>query len=53
MRTGFDNEKYLRMQFKHIRQRIEQFDHKLYLNLAESFLTTIMHPGSSGGRTGQ
>ena len=31
MRTGFDNEKYLRMQSEHIRQRIEQFDHKLYL----------------------
>lgn len=31
MRTGFDNEKYLRMQSEHIRQRIEQFDYKLYL----------------------
>ena len=31
MRKGFDNEKYLRMQSEHIRQRIEQFDHKLYL----------------------
>ncbi len=31
MTTGFDNEKYLRMQSEHIRQRIEQFDHKLYL----------------------
>ena len=31
MKTGFDNEKYLRTQSEHIRQRIEQFDHKLYL----------------------
>lgn len=31
MKIGFDNEKYLRMQSEHIRHRIEQFDHKLYL----------------------
>lgn len=31
MKTGFDNEKYLRTQSEHIRHRIEQFDHKLYL----------------------
>lgn len=31
MKIGFDNEKYLQMQSEHIRQRIEQFDHKLYL----------------------
>jgi uncharacterized protein (UPF0371 family) len=31
MKIGFDNEKYLKMQSEHIRQRIEQFDHKLYL----------------------
>lgn len=31
MKTGFDNEKYLQTQSEHIRQRIEQFDHKLYL----------------------
>lgn len=31
MKTGFDNEKYLRMQSEHIRHRIDQFDHKLYL----------------------
>lgn len=30
-KKGFDNEKYLRMQSEHIRERIEQFDHKLYL----------------------
>lgn len=31
MKIGFDNEKYLLMQSEHIRSRIEQFDHKLYL----------------------
>lgn len=30
-KKGFDNEKYLHMQSEHIRERIEQFDHKLYL----------------------
>ena len=29
MKIGFDNEKYLKMQSEHIRQRIEQCDHKL------------------------
>jgi len=31
MRKGFDNEKYLKMQSEHIRERIRQFDNKLYL----------------------
>ena len=31
MRKGFDNEKYLKMQSEHIRERISQFDNKLYL----------------------
>ena len=31
MRTGFDNEKYLKMQSEHVRERINQFDNKLYL----------------------
>lgn len=31
MNTGFDNEKYLKMQSEHIRERINQFDNKLYL----------------------
>lgn len=30
-KTGFDNEKYLNLQSEHIRQRIEQFGDKLYL----------------------
>ncbi|MGI6094464.1 MAG: DUF1846 domain-containing protein [Lachnospiraceae bacterium] len=31
MKIGFDNEKYLQMQSAHIRERINQFDNKLYL----------------------
>lgn len=31
MKLGFDNEKYLQTQSAHIRERIEQFGHKLYL----------------------
>ena len=31
MKIGFDNEKYLKMQSEHIRERISQFDNKLYL----------------------
>ena len=31
MRIGFDNDKYLAMQSAHIRERIAQFDNKLYL----------------------
>ncbi|MDO4451606.1 MAG: DUF1846 domain-containing protein [Lachnospiraceae bacterium] len=31
MKIGFDNDKYLKMQSEHIRERINQFDNKLYL----------------------
>ena len=31
MRNGFDNEKYLRIQSEHIKERIAQFGNKLYL----------------------
>ena len=31
MRKGFDNDRYLAMQSEHIRERIHQFDNKLYL----------------------
>ena len=33
MKIGFDNEKYLKIQSEHIRERIAQFDGKLYLEL--------------------
>ena len=31
MKIGFDNEKYLKMQYEHIRERLHHFDNKLYL----------------------
>lgn len=31
MKTGFDNEKYLKLQSEHIMERISKFDNKLYL----------------------
>ena len=31
MKIGFDNDKYLAMQSEHIKERIDQFDNKLYL----------------------
>lgn len=31
MKIGFDNDKYLKMQSEHIRERISHFDNKLYL----------------------
>ena len=33
MKNGFDNEKYLKIQSEHIRERIGQFGNKLYLEL--------------------
>ncbi|UKK49529.1 DUF1846 domain-containing protein [Prevotella sp. E9-3] len=33
MKIGFDNEKYLKIQSEHIKERIAQFDGKLYLEL--------------------
>ena len=43
-RIGFDNDKYLSMQSAHIRERIEQFGDKLYLEFGGNYLTTIMPP---------
>ena len=33
MRIGFDNDKYIKMQSEHIRERISKFENKLYLEL--------------------
>ena len=33
MKYGFDNEKYVRIQSEHIKERIRQFGDKLYLEL--------------------
>ena len=57
-KIGFDNDKYLKMQSEHIRERISKFDHSLAVsasvltnsetnfiwNLAESYLMTTTLP---------
>ena len=49
MKIGFDNEKYLKMQSEHIRERIGQFDNKLYLEfggkLFDDFHASRVLPG--------
>ena len=49
MKIGFDNEKYLKMQSAHIRERINHFDNKLYLEfggkLFDDFHASRVLPG--------
>ncbi len=49
MKIGFDNEKYLKMQSQHIRERIALFDNKLYLEfggkLFDDFHASRVLPG--------
>ncbi len=49
MQIGFDNQKYLKMQSEHIRERIAQFDNKLYLEfggkLFDDFHASRVLPG--------
>lgn len=49
MKTGFDNEKYLKIQSEHIRERIAQFGDKLYLEfggkLFDDFHASRVLPG--------
>ena len=49
LKIGFDNEKYLKMQSEHIRDRINQFDNKLYLEfggkLFDDFHASRVLPG--------
>lgn len=49
MKIGFDNQKYLTMQSEHIRERISQFGHKLYLEfggkLFDDFHASRVLPG--------
>ena len=49
MRTGFDNDKYLKMQSDHIRKRIGQFGDKLYLEfggkLVDDYHASWVLPG--------
>lgn len=42
MKYGFDNDKYLKIQSEHIKERIAQFGNKLYLELGENCLMIIM-----------
>ena len=48
-KIGFDNEKYLKMQSEHIRERIESFGGKLYLEfggkLFDDFHASRVLPG--------
>ena len=48
-KIGFDNEKYLKLQSEHIRERISQFDGKLYLEfggkLFDDFHASRVLPG--------
>ena len=39
-KVGFDNDKYVKMQSEHIRNRISQFGGKLYMEFGGSSLTT-------------
>ena len=49
MRIGFDNEKYLKIQSEHIKERISQFGDKLYLEfggkLFDDFHASRVLPG--------
>ena len=49
MKIGFDNNKYLKMQSEHIRERIKKFDNKLYLEfggkLFDDFHAARVLPG--------
>ena len=49
MKLGFDNDKYLKMQSDHIRERINQFGDKLYLEfggkLVDDFHASRVLPG--------
>ncbi len=49
MKIGFDNDKYLKMQSEHIKERIAQFDNKLYLEfggkLFDDFHASRVLPG--------
>ena len=53
MKKGFDNAKYLQMQSQHIRERIAQFDNKLYLEfggkLFDDYHASRVLPGFEPG----
>ena len=43
-KIGFDNDKYLKMQSEHIRERISKFDKNFIWNLEASYLMTTTLP---------
>ena len=51
LKKGFDNEKYLKMQSEHIKERIAQFGNKLYLEfggkLFDDYHASRVLPGLS------
>ena len=51
MRTGFDNDKYLKIQSEHIKERIGKFGDKLYLEfggkLFDDYHASRVLPGFS------
>ena len=55
MKTGFDNEKYLKMQSEHIKERISQFGDKLYLEfggkLFDDYHASRVLPGFAPDRS--
>ena len=44
MKIGFDNDKYLAMQSEHIRERIQKFDNKLYLEFGGKLFDDYQPP---------
>ena len=45
-KIGFDNDKYLKMQSEHIRERISKFDNKLYLEFGGKLFDLDVLPSS-------
>ena len=49
MKIGFDKDKYIELQSKNIRKRIEQFDNKLYLEFGGETLRNAVNKANSIG----
>ena len=49
-KIGFDNDKYLKMQSEHIRERISKFDNKLYLEFGGKLFDAAFRPGRDRNR---
>ena len=44
MRIGFDNDRYLKIQSEHIKERINQFGDKLYLEFGGKYTRNFQFP---------